>query len=69
MVQPLLDILHALSGARVSFVVVGGVAVVLQGHPRMTADLDLVVDLSVDNVRRTVDVLEHLGSPSLTRCR
>lgn len=59
--QPLVDILRALSGAGVSFVVVGGVAVVLQGHPRMTADLDLVVDLSVDNVRKTVDVLEHLG--------
>lgn len=59
--QPLVDILRALRDADVSFVVVGGVAVVLHGHPRMTADLDLAVDLSVDNVRQTLDALEALG--------
>ena len=59
--QPILDILSQLRAANVEFVVVGGVAVVLQGHPRMTVDLDLALDLSVDNVTAAVRVLEGLG--------
>ncbi len=53
--------LAALAGARVRFVVVGGVAVVLHGHPRLTADLDLVIDLEVEPARRAMDVLAGLG--------
>ncbi len=43
-------VLAALDAAGVRFVVVGGVAVVLHGHPRMTADLDLVVDLTASRL-------------------
>jgi len=39
-------VFEALNGARVRYVVVGGVAVVLHGHARLTTDLDLVVDLA-----------------------
>ena len=53
--------LAALANARVRFVVVGGVAVVLHGHPRLTADLDLVIDLEVEPARRAMDVLAGLG--------
>lgn len=60
-VEPLVAILRALSQAEVDFVVVGGVAVVLQGHPRLTADLDLVVDLEVENVRLALGVLQKAG--------
>ena len=42
------------------FVVVGGVAVVLLGHPRLTVDLDLVVRLERDNVLRAVRALARL---------
>lgn len=59
--RALLPILRALSEADVSFVVVGGVAVVLQGHPRMTVDLDLVLDLSAENAATAVRVLLDLG--------
>lgn len=48
MENELLEILTSLAGERVRFLVVGGVAVVLQGHPRFTADLDLL-DLDSDN--------------------
>lgn len=54
-------VLEALTGAGVRFVVVGGVAVVLQGHPRFTADLDLVVDLESEVALRAVDALGRLG--------
>ena len=57
----LLPILRALHDAGVAFVVVGGVAVVLQGHPRLTVDLDLVLDLSTANVRTAVETLTALG--------
>ena len=59
--RPLLDILRALDDADVRAVVVGGVAVVLHGHPRMTADLDLVLDMSPHNVELTLDVLAAQG--------
>ena len=53
--------LAALAGADVRFVVVGGVAVVLHGHPRLTADLDLVIDLEVGPASRAMQVLTGLG--------
>lgn len=55
------DVFAALDAAAVRFVVVGGVAVVLQGHPRMTVDLDLVVELETRSVRRSVEALLALG--------
>lgn len=55
------DVFAALNTARVRYVVVGGVAVVLQGHPRMTVDLDLVVDLAADQARAAVAALTGLG--------
>lgn len=54
-------VLAALNAARVRYLVVGGVAVVLHGHLRTTADLDLVVQLVPDNVLRAVRALSELG--------
>lgn len=45
-------VLAALDAAEVRYVVVGGVAVVLHGHPRLTADLDLVIDLAAEPASR-----------------
>ena len=56
--EPIFD---ALNRAGVRYVVVGGVAVVLHGHPRLTADLDLAVDLSPTAARRAIDALTGLG--------
>jgi hypothetical protein len=55
------DVLRALDAASIRFVLVGGVAVVLHGVPRTTADLDLVIDLEEGNVRRFVGVMTELG--------
>lgn len=54
-------VFSALNEAEISYVVVGGVAVVLQGHARLTVDLDLVVDLAAEPASRAVDVLLGLG--------
>ncbi len=51
----------ALQQARVRYLVVGGVAVVLHGYPRFTADLDLVVALDRENALGLVGALTTLG--------
>jgi len=54
-------VMAALDAADVRFVVVGGVAVVLHGHPRMTVDLDLVIDLATEPAHRAIAALTDLG--------
>lgn len=54
-------IFAALERAQVRYLVVGGVAVVLHGHPRFTADLDLVLALEEANVRAAFGTLAALG--------
>lgn len=61
MENELLAILTGLAQERVRFLVVGGVAVVLQGHPRFTADLDRVIDLERDNATKALGVLAGKG--------
>src|SRR6266540_867454 len=53
--------LEALNHAAVRYVVVGGVAVVLHGYARFTADLDLVVDLSPTESSKAIEALVALG--------
>jgi len=59
--HPFEQVLAALNAEQVRYLVVGGVAVVLHGHLRTTADLDLVVSLVPDNVRRALAALGGLG--------
>lgn len=54
-------ILAALERRGVRYVVVGGVATVLHGHPRLTADIDLVVDLEQGAARAAIAALLELG--------
>ena len=53
--------LDALNRAHVRYLVVGGIAVVLHGYLRTTADLDLVVQLERENVLRAMRALGELG--------
>ena len=59
--NPVIATLGALSSAGVEFVVCGGVACVLQGVARATHDLDLLVALEVENLRRLLAVTSQLG--------
>lgn len=59
------DALGALAAAGVPFVVVGGVAVNLQGVPRFTADLDVAVAVDGPTLLAAARALETLG----LRCR
>lgn len=59
--SPYLDLLSRLHDGGVRYAIAGGMAVVLHGVPRMTFDLDLVLDLSPDNVHAAVEVLRSAG--------
>lgn len=54
-------IFEALEAAEVRYVTVGGVAVVLHGYARLTADLDLAVDLAPGPAREAIAVLTSIG--------
>jgi hypothetical protein len=51
-----------LSAHGVDYVVVGGLAVQVHGHVRMTNDLDLIPAPSRENMRRLADALNELGA-------
>jgi len=55
------EIFVALDKAGVRYLVVGGVAVVLHGFMRATADLDLFVDLEDSNVKVFISEMKRLG--------
>lgn len=54
-------VFQALNRADVRYVVVGGLAVVLHGHARLTVDVDLIVDLRQDQAAKAIDALVGLG--------
>ncbi len=55
------EIIQALNKGRVDYLVAGGVAVVLHGVIRMTADLDLVLALDTDNLKKFLSTIKTLG--------
>lgn len=55
------SLFRKLQEKEVDYLVVGGVALVLQGAVRMTADLDLMVALDENNLTAFVAVMNELG--------
>lgn len=55
------DVFRELNKAKVHYLVVGGIAVNLYGIPRTTMDLDLVAELSRENLLKLIEVLRRLG--------
>ena len=56
------ELLLALAGAGVRFVVIGGIAVGVHGYVRATKDLDIVPDPDLENLTRLARVLSELGA-------
>lgn len=50
--EDLVSLCEALNRESVRYILIGGFAVILHGFVRATKDIDLLVDTSVDNVRR-----------------
>jgi predicted nucleotidyltransferase len=54
-------IFQLLNEAKVRYVVVGGIATILHGYVRLTADVDLVIDLHTEEAQKTVRALSGHG--------
>lgn len=55
------EVYRALNKNRIKYLVIGGIAVNLYGLMRLTRDLDLMIDLSEDNLDKFIKVIESLG--------
>ena len=55
------ELFRALEEAKIRYLVVGGVAVVLHGFVRATADLDLMVALDPENLKTFVALMKKMG--------
>jgi predicted nucleotidyltransferase len=62
------DLLRSLNSNNVRYLLIGGYAVILHGHPRLTNDLDVVIDSDSANIDRCLDALRDFGfgGPDLT---
>ncbi|MFI5003767.1 MAG: nucleotidyl transferase AbiEii/AbiGii toxin family protein [Solirubrobacterales bacterium] len=56
------SLLRRLTEAEVDFVIIGGVAVVLQASPRFTRDLDICYATAQENLERLGGLLTDLGA-------
>ena len=54
-------LLAGLARSGVDFAVVGGLAVILNGYPRLTLDADIIVDRSAENLRKLLKFLAGWG--------
>ena len=59
--NPFVELLERLAHAEVRFILVGGWAVLLQGHSRTTQDVDILIEASEENARRLIGVLAAWG--------
>src|SRR5258708_428097 len=55
------ELLMSLNSNGVKYLIIGGYAVIIHGYPRFTADLDIVVSNSSDNVSRCLAALKEFG--------
>ena len=57
------DLFAALNDARADFLVVGGYALAVHGHPRFTKDLDVWVRANEENAQKVWAALDAFGAP------
>jgi hypothetical protein len=55
------DVFRKLGERKIRYAVAGGIALVLHGAVRFTADLDLIVELSPGNLKKFLDAMNELG--------
>lgn len=55
------ELFEALHRNNIRYLVAGGLAVVLKGIPRLTMDIDIIVDLEHHNLNNFIDTIVSLG--------
>jgi len=63
--QDFKEFIESLNANHVRYLVIGGYAVALHGHPRYTKDIDVWIELSPENAAKMVQALEQFGFESL----
>ena len=63
--QDFKEFIESLNANQVRYLVIGGYAVALHGHPRYTKDLDVWVECSPDNALALLKALGQFGMGSL----
>ena len=58
---PFERVFRLLNDHDIRYVIVGGIAVILHGSPRLTADLDIIIDLEPAQARTAIEVLQRAG--------
>ncbi len=61
MLNRLQDVFRSFQQHDVRYVVIGGIAVILHGVPRVTFDLDILIEATPDNARHLLDALLDTG--------
>ena len=64
--QDFKEFIESLNVSGVRYLVVGGYAVALHGHPRYTKDLDVWIDCTPANAKRIVRAFTEFGFESLS---
>lgn len=59
------EFIKCLNKHDVKYLIVGGYAVAVYGHPRYTKDLDVWVQIATDNAEKILKALEEFGFGSL----
>jgi hypothetical protein len=63
--QDFKEFIQFLNANHVRYLVVGGYAVALHGHPRYTKDIDIWIEISPENAKNLLQALEQFGFGSL----
>jgi uncharacterized linocin/CFP29 family protein len=58
---PYEKLLESLARADIKFIIVGGVAVALNGFVRTTEDVDILIERSPENIARVLQALSSFG--------
>lgn len=59
------EFIQSLNDNQVRYLIVGGYAVAVHGHPRYTKDLDVWIEMTRENAERVAKALEDFGFGSL----
>lgn len=57
------DFIKALNKSNVRYIMVGGMAVILHGHPRVTGDMDIWVERSEENYKKLANAFYQFQMP------
>ena len=63
--QDFKEFIQLLNKNRVKYLVIGGYAVAIHGHPRYTKDIDIWIETSTENTQKLIKALAEFGFGSL----